>query len=237
MAPKRPTRTQKRSKSASRRAPAPPVTPARRPWGLIAGTMAVVLFAVAVIGYGVYRIQESGSQTPEAVAATAAEIDGVVKKDYPGRDHQQGAVKYDQSPPFGGAHDSRWADCTGTIYASAIRPENAVHSLEHGAVWVAYRPDLPADQVAALREQVEGTEYRMLSPYPGLKEAVALQSWGYQLKLPSASDDRIPEFLGKLTQNSATTPEYGASCANPGFKNNPLPPATGSAPPKPATGG
>lgn len=228
-----------RPRGGKKRIPAPPPPAAGRPWGLIAATTAVVLFAAVVIGYGVYRVRDAGTRTPEAKAAAAATIQGVVKKDYPGRDHRQESVPYEQRPPFGGPHDPQWADCTGTVYDGPIRDENAVHSLEHGAIWIAYRPNLPADQVDVLRRLVEGTDYRMLSPYPGLKDAVSVQSWGYQLKLPSASDPRLGEFLGKLTQNAASTPEYGATCANPRFKANPVPPAGGgsSTPTQPATGG
>lgn len=218
----------KGNNSARRRTAPPP--PPTRPWGLIAGTVAVVLFAAGVIGYGVYRVQDAGARSPEALAAAAADIDGIAKKDFPSRNHQQGDVTYKESPPFGGVHDGEWADCTGTIYPAAIRKENAVHSLEHGAVWITYRPDLPADQVTALRGKVDAAEYRMMSPYPGLDAAVSLQSWGHQLKVGSATDPRVDEFLTKLSQNATTTPEYGASCSNPRFKANPRPPtASGGA--------
>ncbi len=50
--------------------------------------------------------------------------------------HSGADVDYPESPPYGGDHDLAWADCTGTIYPEPIRSENAVHSLEHGAVWV-----------------------------------------------------------------------------------------------------
>ena len=218
-------------------APAPSAPP--RSWGFIAATVAVVVFAGAVIGYAAYQARESGSRTPEGQAAAAREIDGVTVKDYPSRDHKPEDVAYDQSPPFGGPHDQAWADCAGTVYESAIRNENAVHSLEHGAIWVTYRPDLPADQVDVLRRKVEGTDYRMLSPFPGLTDAVSLQSWGYQLKVGSVSDERIDRFFDRLTQNSSATPEYGASCTNPQFKANPRAPGTpvGGAPAMPGSGG
>ncbi len=34
-----------------------------------------------------------------------------------------------------------WATCNGVVYTKAVRIENMVHTLEHGAVWIAYNPD------------------------------------------------------------------------------------------------
>ncbi|MFL6128403.1 MAG: hypothetical protein ACJ73E_04990, partial [Mycobacteriales bacterium] len=49
------------------RKPPPPITVGKpRPWGLIAMTLVVVLFAAGVIGYAVFRVNESRKNTPEA---------------------------------------------------------------------------------------------------------------------------------------------------------------------------
>jgi hypothetical protein len=92
-----------------------------------------------------------------------------------------------------------------------------VHSLEHGAVWIAYRPDLDAAGIAALKTLVAGHDYTMMSPYPGLDQAVSIQSWGYQLKTGDATDPRLKLFITTYRVNPKTTPEYGATCINPDF--------------------
>jgi hypothetical protein len=88
----------------------------------------------------------------------------------------------------------------GSVYDAAIANENAVHSLEHGAVWITYRPDLPAAQVAALKAKVTGNSFRMMSPYPGLKTPISLQAWGRQIFVNSASDPKVDKFLAAYTQ-------------------------------------
>jgi hypothetical protein len=118
---------------------------------------------------------------------------------------------------MGGRHNPVWADCTGTVYTRPLANENAVHSLEHGAVWVTYRPGLAASGVAALAALVRGHDYTLMSPYPGLDTAVSVQSWGYQLRTEDPADPRITRFISTYRQNPSTTPEPGASCINPNF--------------------
>jgi Protein of unknown function (DUF3105) len=212
---------------------APPLTVAKpKPWGLIALSLVVVVFAAAVIGYAVVKLNKSSQNSPQAKADAAKSIQGVVVKDFPSRNHVTTNVAYTDSPPFGGDHDPTWADCNGTVYPSAIRSENAVHMLEHGAIWITYKPGLAADQLDALKKKVDGVGYMALSPYPGLKTAVSLQSWGHQLFVDSATDPRVDEFIDDLRVNTAVTPEPGASCSQPSFKANPIAPdATGAAAP------
>jgi hypothetical protein len=160
---------------------------------------------------------------PDELPAAAA-IKGVTYKAEDNRNHQDGVVQYDSSPPIGGAHSPIPADCTGTVYPNPIANENAVHSLEHGAVWVTYRPGLSADEVAALARLVQGQPYVLMSPYEGLSSPISAQSWGYQLRVDSAADPRLAQFINVLRNNPQTTPEYGASCSDPPFKQNPSTP-------------
>jgi hypothetical protein len=127
------------------------------------------------------------------------------------RNHVTGPVHYPVSPPVGGDHNPLWQTCMGAVYPAAIANENAVHSLEHGAVWITYRPDLPTDQIAALAGQVRGTPYLLMSPSPGLGPPISLQAWGYQLAVDTAGDPRIDAFITALRIKGR--PEPGATCA------------------------
>jgi hypothetical protein len=165
-------------------------------------------------------------------------IPGVVTVDYPGREHVKAPqrVAYDRSPPFGGRHDGYWAACNGVVYPTAVRTENMVHSLEHGAIWIAYNPDrISGDALKKLQDRVDGKPYTMMSPYPGLDKPISLQSWGHQLKLDSPDDQRIDQFLVALLGNPYTYPEVGASCdaLGPGYFDPAAPPAFDPAPPGP----
>ena len=191
-----------------------------RPWGLISAAVAVMVFAVAVIGYAVVAVNRANADKVTSVE----QIAGVQVYDYAnGQGHVATPVEYPESPPVGGEHDGEWADCTGTVYSVDIRNENAVHSLEHGAVWITYDPERASeDDVAALSELVDGTSGRMLSPRPGLSAPISLQSWNNQLTVDSATDSRLQQAADFLTSNPDTTPEPGATCENPTFVATPL---------------
>jgi len=181
-----------------------------RNWGAIGLFGGVGVLAVGIIAAGVYF----SAKAPGEVRAD--KIKGMVsfwgdKTLVKGSNHQQGALKYAQSPPVAGPHNPRWQNCTGDVYSAPIASEHAVHSMEHGAIWITYRPDLPKDQVDKLAGKVRGRDRMMLSPYPNLDAAVSIQAWGYQLKLPSANDPRVNEFIkalrGKAGVENATCAE------------------------------
>jgi hypothetical protein len=132
--------------------------------------------------------------------------------------HQSGTIRYDLSPPVGGDHSPLWANCVGTVYTHPIANENAVHMLEHGAVWITYNPQTAdSSVVAALSHDVAGVNYTALSPYPGLRSPISLQAWGYQLFVDSPSDPRIARFLAVLRHDPRATPEPNVSCDDPYF--------------------
>ena len=186
------------------------------PWGVL-GAVGVLVVLVAVIGYflfstnqtvGAFRVSDSNRDP-------SLQIPDVKTLPYQSQVHITPVqrVAYDQSPPFGGPHDGYWAACSGVVYPTAVRNENMVHSLEHGAVWIAYDPArVTGPALDTLRAKVDGQDYTMMSPYPGLDQPISLQSWGHQLKLGDANDPRIDQFIMSLRQNQYTYPEIGARC-------------------------
>jgi hypothetical protein len=105
------------------------------------------------------------------------------------------------------------------VYNQAVSNEHAGHSLEHGAVWLAYNPSLPADQVAILAAFAVNQTHILVTPYPGLAkgEAVVAAAWGLQLRLDSVTDPRLAQFVEKY-QEGPQTPELGVTCSG-GFGN------------------
>ena len=167
---------------------------------LIVGAV-IVAFVAGFIALAVLDArQQSGAGAPDDV------------KTYdvgPAGKHTEGEVDYDQSPPVGGAHNPVWQNCG--FYDKPVRDENAVHSLEHGAVWITYSPDLPQDQVDHLREIAENETYVLVSPRDDLPSPVVASAWGKQLMLDNADDTDLDRFIGAYEQGPQT-PEKGAVC-------------------------
>jgi hypothetical protein len=117
---------------------------------------------------------------------------------------------YGMSPPAGGNHWGAWLNCG--VYTEPQQDENAVHALEHGAVWVTYDPELvTGDDLTTLQDSLPDT-YIVMSPYPGLQAPVVASAWGNQVELDGVDDPRLADFVTKFWR-SADVPEPTATCS------------------------
>ncbi|NKY10877.1 DUF3105 domain-containing protein [Cellulomonas hominis] len=169
------------------------------------------VLVLALVGVSAWVILDAGRENAALEAQAEQAIDGVEQIDGLTFNHVTTAVDYAQDPPAGGDHNAAWLNCG--VYTEPVPDENAVHSLEHGAVWITYDPALPADQVAALEALATGQSYVIVSPYEGLDSAVAASAWGYQLMVDSADDERLAVFVQKYLLNPELA-EVGAPCSN-----------------------
>ena len=127
------------------------------------------------------------------------------------RNHTNSAVRYAQTPPVGGDHNPVWQNCG--YYPQPVHNENAVHDLEHGAVWITYQPNLPQAQIDVLANMARSQQFVLVSPYPGLPAPVVASGWGVQEWFHSANDGALTQFVDKYRQGPQT-PEPGALCTN-----------------------
>lgn len=124
--------------------------------------------------------------------------------------HRPDRISYPMNPPVGGDHNPAWINCG--VYTVTLPSELAVHSMEHGAVWITYLPALPADQIELLKTITKASNYRLLNPNSEQDSPVIATAWGVQLKLQTADDPRLQEFIS-LYENRKDGPEYGAPCS------------------------
>ncbi|MET8825685.1 DUF3105 domain-containing protein [Streptomyces sp. NPDC004610] len=200
----------KAAKAASRRARIEEqrrAEKARERRGRIITIAVSTVIVLSLIGGGWYLLDTANQQEQEQ----AAPVEGEQTWDDLSQNHVENEVDYPMTPPVGGDHNAVWQNCNSDVYTEAIANENAVHSLEHGAVWITYNADVADADVESLTETVQSTPYTMISPYEGTESPITLSAWGIQLGVTEASDPRIDEFLEKYVQG-AQTPEPGAAC-------------------------
>lgn len=179
----------------------------RRRAYLVAGGVGLVVIAIVVGTIVGLRGLKADEHTE--TASGGGDIEGLQEFEVSSRNHVEEDVDYPQSPPVGGDHNPRWLNC-GT-YDEEVPPTSAVHSMEHGAVWLTYQPDIDADQTDVLDGIVDAHDYALVSPYADQDSPIVASAWGVQLSLDDAKDDRLEDFLTTYLQGKQT-PEPGAPC-------------------------
>ncbi|ROO88970.1 uncharacterized protein DUF3105 [Actinocorallia herbida] len=179
----------------------------------ILGISAAAVAGVGVVAGLVFMVaqQESAPPTKAAPVTSSVRADGVTIYEGLTADHVTKDMQYGQTPPVGGDHDAVWQNCG--IYPGPLRDENAVHALEHGAVWITYAESLAEDQVTRLRDLVRGKPYLLLSPHEGVTDGIFASAWGAQLKVTDPADAKLTAFITEFAQ-SQNAPEPGAPCTN-----------------------
>lgn len=164
------------------------------PSGVVGACLAVVVVAMSCSG------------DPAGVDLS---LDGVDYLAVASREHTDQDLDYPTRPPAGGDHLGIWHNCG--VYTVPLLDEAAVHSLEHGAVWVTYRPDLGAEAILGLTGELVDREKLLVSPHPDQTPPVVATAWARQLALDGPDDPRLKAFIGRFTDGDAA-PEAGVTC-------------------------
>lgn len=175
-------------------------------WWVVGGVAGVAVVALVIASF---VFAPPAAPTYEAGNSTGREIRNVETFEND-TTHVQGTVDYPQTPPAGGPHNPVWLNCG--VYTEPQPNENAVHSMEHGAIWVTYNPDeIAGEDLDALKSHLPSS-YMILSPFPGLDYPIVLSGWNHQLKLEDPDDERIADFFTEFWR-SQNVPEPNASCS------------------------
>ncbi|NJP51453.1 DUF3105 domain-containing protein [Streptomyces sp. SBST2-5] len=187
----------------------------RRARILTIGAAVVVVGALVAGGVFLVRSQKDDSDSASNDKSAGRFVtgkDGVKKWEGTlARNHVTKSVSYPVTPPVGGDHHPVWMNCNGDVYTKEINNTNAVHSLEHGAVWVTYNSEAAEEDVDALAAKVRKTPYTLMSPVDGQKDPIMLSAWGHQRTVKGADDPAVDTFFAQFVQGQQT-PEPGAAC-------------------------
>lgn len=137
------------------------------------------------------------------------QLDGVEYLVVVSREHTDRDLDYPTVPPAGGDHLGIWHNCG--IYTVPLIDEAAVHSLEHGAVWVTYSLDLGAEEILDLTDDLTDREKLLVSPHPDQVSLVVATAWSRRLVLDGPNDARLGHFIDQFTDGDSA-PEAGVTC-------------------------
>lgn len=105
-------------------------------------------------------------------------------------------VEHKTNPPSSGAHyanPARWS-----VYNKELSDGNLVHNLEHGGIWISYKPSIPQDEIKKLEDLVKTYRSKViLTPREKNDSPIALVSWGRIYKIDSFNEDAIKNFILK----------------------------------------
>jgi hypothetical protein len=180
---------------------------ARRWMSLVAGACVSVLLAGCSSDGDQPAASSPSTTPPTSSTAVAATVAGVQTYEVV-QGHSAGPVSYPVAPPAGGIHNPVWQQCG--FYDRPIENEKGVHSLEHGAIWITFRPDLPQAEIDGLATLARSRNYILVSRWEsGLPAPVVVTGWGRQLQLPSTTDPRMLDFIRLYAGQG---PEPNAPC-------------------------
>ena len=175
--------------------------------------------AVAAAALSVALVGCSAGAAPPPAPAAGDGLGAVTSFADLSHEHALKDITYPQNPPVGGQHwppqtqdGYGWQRCG--VYTEPVVDEFAVHSLEHGAVWLTYQPGAAPADIAALSELAAvNPDYVLVSPMTGQPQPFMATAWGLQLGATSPTDAALRTFTTRYVAGGQGG-EKGADCAN-----------------------
>lgn len=133
--------------------------------------IALAALAAAVLGYGGWYLLASRGPKGSDLSR-AYEV-------LPDRNHVSvGATitDYNSNPPTSGRH---WPEpAPRGVHQEAKADEQMVHNLEHGEIWISYKPGIPDEAKRELEKITKDFSKVVLTPREKNETDVALAAWG-----------------------------------------------------------
>lgn len=165
-------------------------------WFLIPTLVLVVVGVFVMSSVAKNKQMDEGTGKLEA-EKVSAEVEGT--QVFPGvsRDHIQAGTTgsgYNSNPPSSGPH---WpSPAKDGVYDKELADETAIHNLEHGYVWISYRPDIGEEALSKLKTIVEKDDWKMLLTLREKNDSlIALVAWDRVLKLENFDEEKIKDFI------------------------------------------
>jgi hypothetical protein len=158
---------------------------------------------ILVIGFFAFTLSNKEPEKPRP---------GVAHEDK-GRTHVQSKEYGGDEPPTSGDHASPLA---WQVYDQEVPDANAIHNMEHGGVYISYRPDLPQDQIVKLKalfsKPYSNAQFSpikaIVAPRADNKAEIVMSSWTRSEQFEKYDEQAMIDYYLK---NIGKSPEPGAS--------------------------
>lgn len=114
-----------------------------------------------------------------------------------GREHVTGShPPYNSNPPTSGWHNPRAAEWG--VYQEELSDEVLIHNLEHGGIWVSYRPGISEDVQKKLESFYDKYGRKIIVEPRSQNDAdIVLAAWNRLDKFSAGeySDERVDKFI------------------------------------------
>lgn len=162
----------------------------------------IVVFGIAVVLF----IQDAKSR--KLIVGNDAGSTVQVGQEIPnqGQEHIKDGTPhepYNSNPPTSGPHYTQPVEWG--VYSEPVVDERAVHSLEHGGIWISYK-DIDEPTIDLLKKIAKANGGSVImSPRPNGEAKIALASWTRLEKLEGYDEAKILEFI-KANKNKSPEP-------------------------------
>lgn len=146
-----------------------------------------VFVVLALVGYGIFAyLKNRGVDLPGALIPDL------------GREHitQNHQHTYNSNPPTSGWHypqEAEWG-----VYREELLDETLIHNLEHGGIWISYKPDISEEMRAKLEGFFEEWGRKIIvTPRSKNDSDIAVAAWTRldTFSVSEYSEERVRQFI------------------------------------------
>lgn len=178
------------------------------------------LLVVVVIGFVGFTVAKPKPKQSEALVGVVSHVNQGQEHITQGQKHKP----YNSDLPSSGPHyNDNNAPTPWGVYTQEVPSEVFVHNEEHGGVIIAYKPDLPKDQIAKL-QHLFAPPYSdknfapikaILMPRAENKQPIQMASWTRTFSLDSYDQAKIEKFYLNNVNNGRAPESYAGPTNTP----------------------
>lgn len=164
----------------------------------------VIVIIISGVGYGIYLLAQNATPKSEDFSKVVSIMEAkhiLVGSELP---------EYSSNPPTSGPHYGQTA--RSGFRDKEISDQNIIHNLEHGDIWIAYKPNI-SEALKKELKQFSGAKV-IITPRQANDTDIALASWGrldtFDIEGGILPKQRIKDFI-KRYLNKGPERVIGAS--------------------------